>query len=74
MADFLRLLMRVAHSLEDPPVIPVTRDAKDDIFVALAVSSGAEYLVARDDDLKRDLQVVEHLAAAGCEVSRCARF
>lgn len=74
MADFLRAVMRVAHSIDDPPVVPITRDPKDDIFVALAIHSGAEYLVTRDDDLKRDPHVVEHLAAAGCEVISVRAF
>lgn len=60
--------------MADPPIIPITRDPKDDIFVALAVSSAAEYLVTRDDDLKRDLAVVEYLATAGCEAVSVRAF
>ena len=74
VADFLRAIMRAAHSLSDPPIVPITRDPKDDIFVALAISSDADFLVTRDDDLKRDLQVVEYLAAAGCEVISVRAF
>ena len=70
----MRAIMRAAHSLSDPPIVPITRDPKDDIFVALAISSDADFLVTRDDDLKRDLQVVEYLAAAGCEVISVRAF
>lgn len=32
-------------------VPPVSRDPKDDLFLATAVSSGAQYIVTEDEDL-----------------------
>ncbi len=60
--------------MPDPDIRRISRDPGDDIFIALAVAARAEYLVTRDDDLKRDLAVVSHLAEAGCEVVSVRAF
>lgn len=50
-------LRRLRGALEAAPVIqeelvqPVSRDAKDDYLVALARSSGADFLISGDKDL-----------------------
>jgi predicted nucleic acid-binding protein len=68
VAGIVMLTSEKGLRIDDPRITPVSRDPRDDIFVALAVAAGAEYLVSRDDDLKRDPNVVNHLAAAGCQV------
>ncbi len=50
------------------------RDPKDDVYIALAIAAGAEYLVTRDDDLKDDVSIREHLAGHGCGVVTIREF
>jgi putative PIN family toxin of toxin-antitoxin system len=50
--DYIRGLRSLARLSVDPPAIkPVTRDPEDDMVIACAVMSRAEYLVTRDKDL-----------------------
>jgi predicted nucleic acid-binding protein len=50
--NWLDWLKRASVLLDDPPMKSIVRrDAKDDPVIALAVSGGAQYLVAYDKDL-----------------------
>jgi predicted nucleic acid-binding protein len=60
--------------IEDPPLLALSRDPRDDIFIAVAATAGADFLVTRDDDLKRDPAVQEYLAGHGCAVVTVAEF
>ncbi len=51
VAYFLSGVRRIASLVTDLPSIQVVRDPKDDVIVATAVKAGANYLVARDNDL-----------------------
>ena len=76
-AEFLILVERLdsdAIEVADPPIIPICRDPRDDIFIALAVASKAEYLVTGDGDLKDDAGVVEYLAATRTKVVTVREF
>jgi predicted nucleic acid-binding protein len=44
------------------------RDLRDNMFLEAAVRGNAHYLVSRDDDLKRDLELVAQMASRGIEV------
>ena len=44
----------------DLPVLSISRDPRDDMFIAAAVAGDADYLVTRDDDLKRDPAVAAY--------------
>lgn len=48
---FLALLFKEAELNEPVETIRVCRDPKDDIYLELAVSSGADFLVSGDKDL-----------------------
>ena len=50
------------------------RDPDDDAFLEMAVRGKAHYLVSRDDDLKRDPELIAHLATFGVSVISVARF
>lgn len=52
----------------------VCRDPKDDMVVETAIEGGARYIVSRDEDLTRDLDLVEALAVYDIEVLTVARF
>lgn len=74
VARLLMLTARRSHWIPDPPILSISRDPRDDLFVAMARASGAEYLVTRDDDLKSDAAVVRHLADSGCTVASVREF
>lgn len=74
IARLLRVVTQRSLQVPDPEVIPMCRDPRDDVFVSLAVASGAQFLVTRDDDLKRDLAVARHLADADCQVMSVRQF
>ena len=50
------------------------RDPKDDIVVETAIEGSARYIVSRDEDLTRDLDLVNALQEYGIEVLTVARF
>lgn len=70
----LALVGELVTRISDPSIVAVSRDAKDDVFAAVAVAAGAEVLVTRDDDLKRDPAVLAYLTRAGCEVLSVRAF
>jgi uncharacterized protein len=51
--EFVALVKRHVHLFVAPagPVVPGSRDAKDDKFLALVLAAGADALVSSDDDL-----------------------
>jgi putative PIN family toxin of toxin-antitoxin system len=50
------------------------RDPDDDIVLETAVLGEAQFVVSRDDDIKRDLDLIAHLRANGVEVVSVAQF
>jgi putative PIN family toxin of toxin-antitoxin system len=72
--ELVVLLRRAGHHSADPPIVSVSRDPRDDIFIAAAIAAGAECLVTRDDDLKGDEAVGRYLRPHGIEVLTVRRF
>ena len=50
------------------------RDVKDNIVVETAIQGGAAYIVSRDEDLTRDLNLVAILQDLSIEAATVARF
>lgn len=50
------------------------RDPKDDFLLEAAILGDVRYLVSRDDDVKRDLELTLHLAHQGVTVLSVAQF
>lgn len=50
------------------------RDPKDDIILETAILGEATHVITRDDDMKRDLDVIGYLHEAGIEVVSVAQF
>jgi putative PIN family toxin of toxin-antitoxin system len=69
-----RLVAVGEHFDNDPPLGPSTRDAKDDVFAALAAAARVEYLVSGDKDLLDDAAVRDYLAAAGVQLVTVREF
>ena len=72
---------RVLHTLEERAirVVPsgtlrLCRDPDDDIMLESAVLGRANVVVSRDDDIKRDLELIDQLRRRGIEVLSVAQF
>ena len=52
----------------------LSRDPKDDMVVETAIEGGAQYIVSRDEDLTRDLDLLNAIQGYGIEVLTVARF
>lgn len=50
------------------------RDQRDDILLETAIRGEAHYVVSRDDDIKRDLDLIAHLRDNGVAVVSVAQF
>jgi predicted nucleic acid-binding protein len=50
------------------------RDPDDDLVLETALLGHAQYLVTRDDDIKRDLELIERLQAYGVTVLSVQQF
>ena len=57
-----------------PRVLRVCRDPDDNDVLEAAIHGKAEYLVTRDDDLKRDLELVRVARTQGLRVVSVAQF
>ncbi len=44
-------VLRAGHNIIPDQILPISRDPKDDIFLATALHSKAQYLVTEDQDL-----------------------
>lgn len=51
VAYFISGLQHLATIITDLPAVQVVRDPNDDFIIATAIKAGADYLVARDNDL-----------------------
>ncbi len=54
--------------------INLCRDPRDNMVLETAILGKAEYLVTRDDDIKRDPELMEKLAAWGIQVVSVQQF
>jgi putative PIN family toxin of toxin-antitoxin system len=54
--------------------LQLCRDPRDDILLETAILARAQFFVSRDDDIKRDLDLISHLEANGVEVVSVAQF
>jgi putative PIN family toxin of toxin-antitoxin system len=50
------------------------RDPDDDILLETAIVGGAQYFVSRDDDIKRDQELMARLQERGVQVLSVAQF
>jgi putative PIN family toxin of toxin-antitoxin system len=63
-----------AVMVETRGILQICRDPDDDAILETAIYGGADYLVSRDDDLKRDPALADQLSARGIQVLTVARF
>src|SRR5207302_4060876 len=65
VAEFVALLEAKALVVDPPGELHVCRDPHDDIVLETALLGKADYLVSRDDDLKRDLELTRVMHERG---------
>ena len=70
----LMLLWDQAHGVVPTGTLRLCRDPKDDFLLETAILGGAQVAVSRDDDVKRDLDLIEHLQEQGVTVLSVAQF
>ena len=73
-AELLSLLRSRARMVITTGTIHACRDVKDDLVLETAIVGQAQYLVSRDEDLTRDLDLVNALRGRGIDVLTVARF
>ncbi len=72
--ELLNLLDTKAVWVEISGDMNLCRDPHDNMFLETAVKGRADYLVTRDDDLKRDPELVQHMTAFGIHVVSVQQF
>jgi len=71
---YLELIFRKTKKVEPSGNINICRDAKDNMILETALSGQVKYLVTRDDDIKRDLNLVQTMGKHGIEIITASRF
>ena len=54
--------------------IAVCRDSDDNFILKAAVAGKANFIVTRDDDLKGDLELIQHMQKHGVQVVSVSYF
>ena len=71
---YLGLIFQRAEKIEPACNINLCRDTRDNIVLETALSGQAKYLVTRDDDIKRDPDLIQAMSKSGIEVITVSRF
>ena len=72
--ELVALLEEKAIKLEPPGELHLCRDPRDDFALETALLGRAEYAVSRDDDLKRDTDLVKEMQERGVKVVSVRQF
>ncbi len=59
--EFLQLLIQRSQIVVPTGAVRECRDPDDDLILETAILGQARYAVSRDDDIKRDLDLIRHL-------------
>ena len=73
-ASFIRLIAARTVVVEIEGVLQICRDPDDDKILEAAIHGKAQYLVTRDDDLKRDLDLIKMARRNRVRVVSVRRF
>lgn len=72
--EILARVRRKAVTVYPTGAVQLCRDEKDDVMLETAILGHAHYIVSRDDDIKRDLNLIAHLHEHNIEVVTVAQF
>jgi len=73
-AGFIRLIAARASVVETTGLLKICRDPDDDEILEAAIQGKAQYLVTRDDDLKRDLDLIKMARSSRVRVVSVRQF
>jgi len=71
---YLRVIAARTVLVSIPHTLKICRDPDDNDILEAAIHGGAQYLVTRDDDLKRDLDLIHVARQQGLRVVSVAHF
>jgi len=71
---FVRLIAARASVVPTSRELQICRDPDDDEILEAAIGGKARYLVTRDDDLKRDLDLIKMARRQGVRVVSVRQF
>ena len=72
--EFLRLIAEKSITVTTTGTLHLCRDPDDDLMLETALNGNATFAVSRDDDLKRDQELISHMLEHGIEVLSVQRF
>ncbi|MBI3988170.1 MAG: putative toxin-antitoxin system toxin component, PIN family [candidate division NC10 bacterium] len=74
IVQYLRLITGRAILVPVTGTVTGCRDPDDNLLLEAAITGGAKYLVTRDDDLKRDLDLILQMRQHGVRVVSVSQF
>lgn len=72
--EFLRLIAERSITVATTGTLHLCRDPDDDLMLETALNGNATLAVSRDDDLKRDQELISRMLEQGIEVLSVQRF
>lgn len=72
--EYLALLRSRSLLIEITGIMKMCRDPHDDFLIEMALWGGADCIVSRDDDLKRDSDLVVQIKALGIDALSVQQF
>jgi putative PIN family toxin of toxin-antitoxin system len=72
--EFLRLIVEKSITVTTTGTLHLCRDPDDDLMLETALNGNAKFAVSRDDDLKRDQELISRMLEHGIEVLSVQRF
>ena len=73
-ANLVKLILEAAEIVPSGGGHFGCRDPKDDALLDAAASAAADVIVTRDDDMKRDLELMQRMSRAGVAVVSVSAF
>lgn len=74
IGEFLRLIAEKSITVTTTGNLHLCRDPDDDLMLETALNGNAVFAVSRDDDLKRDQELISRMLEHGIEVLSVQRF
>lgn len=72
--EYLALLRSRSLLIEITGIMKMCRDPRDDFLIEMALWGGVDCIVSRDDDLKRDSDLVAQIQSLGIEALSVQQF